>query len=57
MTAARIKEARLRAWLEYVIESAIDMLDAMDAAAEDREPDADAEIVSEDDGAVRRRAA
>lgn len=28
-----------RVWLEYVIETAIDMLDALDAAGEDREDD------------------
>lgn len=37
MTAA--EEARLRGWLEYVIDTAIDMLDAMDAAMADREPE------------------
>lgn len=52
-----IDQARLRAWLEYVVETAIEMLDAMDAAMTDREPDHDDEVVSEDDGAVRRRAA
>ena len=30
---------RLRAWLEFVIETAIDMLDALDAPAEDLEDD------------------
>lgn len=29
----------LRAWLEYVIETAIELLDGLDAAAEDREDD------------------
>lgn len=31
--------ARLRAWLEYVAETAIDMLDALDAETEDFEDD------------------
>ena len=35
---ARERE-RLRGWLTYVIETAIDMLDALDAADEDREDD------------------
>lgn len=32
-------EERLRQWLAYVIDTAIDMLDALDAADEDREDD------------------
>jgi hypothetical protein len=44
-------ERRLRAWLEYVIETAIDMLDALDAGAEDREDD---ELGDDDLGAPRR---
>lgn len=43
MTPAR--EAKLRAWLEYVVETAIGMLDELDAAGEDREPDNDDEDV------------
>ena len=30
---------QLRAWLEYVVETAIDMLDALDAATEELEDD------------------
>lgn len=30
---------RLRAWLEYIIETAIDLLDDLDAAGEDLEDD------------------
>ncbi len=41
----------LRAWLEYVIEVAIDMLDALDAQAEDLEDD-EREIASEDEAAA-----
>ena len=33
------EEQRLRAWLTYVIETAIDMLDALDAASADLEDD------------------
>lgn len=32
-------EPTLRAWLEYVAQTAIDMLDALDAAGEDLEDD------------------
>jgi hypothetical protein len=42
MTAARARggpESRLRDWLEYVIETAIAMLDELDAASEDLEDD------------------
>ena len=45
MTAARNPRGgggdpgHLRAWLEYVIETAIDMLDSLDAAGEDLEDD------------------
>lgn len=42
-------ERLLRAWLEYVIETAIDLLDALDAAGEDLEDDEAA-----DDAAARR---
>jgi phosphate uptake regulator len=45
---------RLRAALERMAEAAIEMLDAMDAAGIDREPDGEDEVVSEDDGVVRR---
>lgn len=37
MTPAR--ERRLRDWLAYVIETAIDMLDQLDAGTEDLEDD------------------
>lgn len=33
------RDASQLAWLEYVIETAIEMLDALDAGAEDREDD------------------
>lgn len=42
----------LRPALEAFIEAAIDLLDALDAPEADREPDADAEICSEDDAAL-----
>lgn len=45
-------DASLRAWLEYVAATAIDMLDELDAAETEREPDAEDEVVSEDDGVV-----
>jgi hypothetical protein len=38
--------AQLRAWLEYVAQTAIDMLDALDAADEDREPEEDGEDIA-----------
>ena len=44
----------LRAFIERWVQEGIDILDAVDAATEDREPDEDDEIVSEDDGLVRR---
>lgn len=50
------EEARLRRWLEHVAQTAIDMLDDLDARVADREPDGEDEIVSEDDGPVRLRA-
>ena len=34
-------ERQLRAWLEYVAETAIDWLDALDRAGGDREPEDD----------------
>lgn len=40
--------------VEDEIERLIALLDAMDAAGEDREPDGEAEVTSEDDGVVRR---
>lgn len=43
----------LRALLEGIIQTGIDLLDEIDRAEADLEPDADAEIVSEDDGIVR----
>lgn len=52
----RSGKAKLRAWLEYVAQTAIDMLDAMDAADMDREPDGEDEVVSEDDAPARLRA-
>ncbi|TCS14560.1 hypothetical protein [Caulobacter sp. BK020] len=39
----RARAATLRDWLEYVAETAIDMLDALDAADEGRELDEDFE--------------
>lgn len=36
---APVSEARLRAWLEYVAQTAIDMLDELDAAGDEREDD------------------
>lgn len=54
MTAAtrnpdREGASRLRSWLEYVVETALDMLDQLDALAEDLEDD-EREIVCDDDG-------
>lgn len=34
-----VKAQRLRTWLEYVVETAIEMLDALDAGDADREDD------------------
>ena len=48
----RTDETRLRAWLVYVVDTAIEMLDALDAPTAEREPDGDDEVVSEDDGLV-----
>jgi hypothetical protein len=42
----------LRAALEAFVAAGIDLLDAMDAAGFDREPDGDDEIVSEDDAVI-----
>lgn len=44
----RESEQSLRAWLEHVAQTAIDWLDALDAAVEGREDD-EREIISEDD--------
>lgn len=41
---------RLRVWLEYVVETAIDMLDALDAADEDREDDEREPLRTVEDG-------
>lgn len=43
----------LRAFIERWVQEGIELLDAVDAATEDREPDHEDEIVSEDDGLVR----
>lgn len=45
---------RLRAALERLVDGAIELLDAMDAAGFDREPDGEDEVISEDDGVVGR---
>lgn len=45
--------ATFRATVEAMVEAGIDLLDAMDAATAEREPDGELEIVSEDDGLVR----
>ncbi|WP_309628192.1 hypothetical protein [Brevundimonas sp.] len=42
-----------RALLKQLIQASIDLLDAAEAAATDREPDDEDEVVSEDDGLVR----
>ena len=42
----------VRAALEAFVAAGIDLLDAMDAAGLDREPDGEDEIISEDDGVV-----
>lgn len=39
MNGGGASDHRLRAWLEYVAQAAIDWLDALDAAGEDREDD------------------
>lgn len=43
---------RLRAVLEGFIQAGIDLLDKIDAAAVEREPDHEDEVLSEDDGVV-----
>lgn len=45
---------QLRRQLEEFIQQGIDLLDEMDAAGIEREPDTDAEVISEDDGIVRQ---
>ena len=50
------EEARLRAWLEYVADTAIEMLDALDAAMSDHEPDGEDEVVCAEDTGRRLRA-
>lgn len=54
MSGPRMKETVTvpRAWLEQLIQTGIDLLDAADAGATDREPEADEEITSEDDATV-----
>ena len=47
----RATSRALRAWLEYVAQTAIDLLDQLDAAAEDREDD-EREIYCEDEAAA-----
>jgi hypothetical protein len=42
-----------RAAIEAMVQAGIDLLDEIDAPAADREPDAELEIVSEDEGVVR----
>lgn len=44
--------AGARRVVEDEIERLIALLDALDAVAEDREPDAEDEVISEDDGVV-----
>lgn len=39
-----------RAWLEYVAQTAIDMLDAMDAPHEELEPDDDEPVETVEEG-------
>lgn len=51
MTRGGASERQLRAWLEHLVETAIDWLDALDAAAEDLEDD-EREVFSEDEGAA-----
>lgn len=50
MTAAI--SPRMRAALEGFIQAGIDLLDEIDAAETDREPDHEDEVLSEDDGVV-----
>ena len=42
---------RLRAWLEFVIETAIEMLDALDAPTDELECDEAEVLLSAEDGA------
>lgn len=41
-----------RASVEAMVSAGIDLLDAIDAPTAEREPDADREIISEDEGVV-----
>ncbi|MCO8028513.1 hypothetical protein NI454_00960 [Brevundimonas diminuta] len=50
MTAAI--SPRMRAALEGLIQAGIDLLDEIDAAGADCEPDHEDEVLSEDDGVV-----
>jgi DNA-binding GntR family transcriptional regulator len=55
MTVIALEAVRLaaaRRVIEDEIERLIALLDALDAAAEDREPDEEDEVISEDDGVV-----
>lgn len=55
MTVIALEAVRLaaaRRVIEDEIERLIALLDALDAAAEDREPDEEDEVISEDDGIV-----
>lgn len=45
-------QATFRASVEAMVQAGIDLLDAIDAPAADREPCPDQEIVSEDEGVV-----
>lgn len=45
--------ATFRASIKAMVQSGIDLLDAIDAPSADLEPGADLEVVSEDDGLVR----
>ncbi len=42
-----------RASVEAMVQAGIDLPDALDAPAADREPDTDQETISEDDGLVK----
>jgi len=52
MRAAPLLSMEARAALERFVQTAIDVLDADDAAMAEREPDPDDEVISEDDGVV-----
>jgi hypothetical protein len=51
-TDALAAVAVLRPRLEALIQAGIDLLDELDAALADMEPDAEDEVISEDDGVV-----